>query len=318
MKLNRFAKYAWFVVAYNILVILWGAFVRASGSGAGCGSHWPLCNGEVVPMNPSIERVIEFTHRGMSGIALLLVLGMLIWALRAYPWGLVRNGAIASAILMLIEALIGAALVLFGWVGMDKSTARVFSIGAHLINTFLLLAALTLTAWWASGGKGVALRARPLYTLAMSIGLLGLIVTGAAGALTALGDTLFPAASLAEGIAQDVNPAAHFLVQLRVVHPAIAIVVGTYLVLLTFFMRGGEGTMTHKLAFALRLLVIAQILAGVVNIFLLAPTWMQLLHLLLADLVWIVMVLYAASLLAVESEPARESISSNALRAPAG
>src|SRR6266540_6286398 len=110
MKLDRFAKYAWFALAFNLLVIVWGAFVRASGSGAGCGSHWPLCNGEVVPVNPSIERVIEFTHRGMSGVALLLVLGMVIWAFRAYPPGRVRRGAVASMIFILIEALIGAAL----------------------------------------------------------------------------------------------------------------------------------------------------------------------------------------------------------------
>ncbi len=306
MTLNRFAKFAWFVVGYNILVILWGAFVRASGSGAGCGSHWPLCDGQVLPLNPSLERAIEFTHRGMSGVALLLVLGMLLWAFRAYPWGNVRYGALASAIFIIIEALIGAALVLFGWVGMDKSVARVYTIAAHLVNTFLLLAALTLTAWWASGGKAINLRARPMQTFAMSLGLLGLIVTGAAGALTALGDTLFPASSLAEGIAQDVNPAAHFLVQLRVVHPLIAVFVGMYLLYLTVMLNGEAGSATRKFALTLRLLVVAQILAGGINVILLAPTWMQIVHLLLADVLWIVLVLYAASVLAPEPETARE------------
>ncbi len=317
MMLNRFAKYAWFVVAYNILVILWGAFVRASGSGAGCGAHWPLCDGQVVPLNPSLERAIEFTHRGMSGIALLLVLGLLIWAFRAYPWGRVRYGAIASGIFIIIEALIGAALVLFGWVGMDKSVARVFSIAAHLINTFLLLAVLTLTAWWASGGKGMDLRTRPLYTFAIALALLGLIVTGAAGALTALGDTLFPASSLGEGMAQDINPAAHFLVQLRVVHPLIAVFVGMYLLYLTVMLNGTPDSPTRKLALMVRLLVVAQILAGGINVMLLAPTWMQLVHLLLADVVWIVLVLYAASLLAVQSEITRDALSSAAIHAPA-
>lgn len=317
MHLNRFAKYAWFVVAYNIIVILWGAFVRATGSGAGCGAHWPLCDGQVVPLNPSIERAIEFTHRGMSGIALLLVLGMLIWAFRAYPWGRVRCGAIASGIFILIEALIGAALVLFGWVGTDASVARAYSIAAHLVNTFLLLAALALTAWWASGGKALDVRARPLYTLGMTLALLGLVVTGAAGALTALGDTLFPASSLAEGMAQDVNPTAHFLVQLRVVHPLIAVLVGMYLFYLSVMVNGQSGSVTRKFAIALRLLVFTQILAGGINVLLLAPTWMQIVHLLLADVLWIVLVLYAAAALATEPEITRDTISHGAMRATA-
>lgn len=318
MNASRFAKYSWFVVAYNILVILWGAFVRASGSGAGCGSHWPLCNGEVVPLNPSIERVIEFTHRGMSGIALLLVLGMVIWAFRAYPPGRVRSGAAASGIFILIEAGIGAALVLFGWVGVDRSTMRVISIALHLVNTFFLLAALTLTAWWASGGKGIGVRGRTVQTAAMGVAMLGLVLTGAAGALTALGDTLFPASSLAQGIAQDVNPAAHFLVQLRVVHPLIAIFVSMYLLYLTVMLNGQPGATTRKLAVALRFLVVGQVLAGGINVILLAPTWMQLLHLLLADMVWIVLVLYAASILATERDTLLDpSRASGAVRAPA-
>lgn len=301
MILDRFAKYAWFVVAYNILVILWGAFVRATGSGAGCGSHWPLCNGEVVPLNPSIERVIEFGHRTMSGIALLLVLGLVIWAFRKFPPGRVRQAAVASGIFIIIEALIGAAIVLMGLTGVDESTERVFSISMHLVNTFLLLAALSLTAWWASGGQGLDLRAQPRLTAAMGVGLLGLVLTGGAGALTALGDTLFPASSLAAGLQQDVNPTAHFLVQLRVIHPIIAVLVGTYLIILSIWVQGSDGSMTQKLARALRALVVVQIIAGGINILLLAPVWMQIVHLLLADLVWILMVLYAASALAVRA-----------------
>ncbi len=302
MKLDRFSKYAWFVVAYNILVILWGAFVRATGSGAGCGSHWPLCNGEVVPLNPSIERTIEFTHRGMSGIALLVVLGLVIWAFRAYPWGRIRYGSIASGIFIIIEALIGAAIVLMGWTGVDQSTARVWSISLHLVNTLLLLAALTLTAWWASGGRALDLKAHPWHTTAMGIALFGLVLVGAAGAITALGDTLFPASSLAHGLQQDVDPTSHFLVQLRFIHPVLAIFVSMYLLYLTVMLNGTPGSTTRKLAMTFRFLVVIQVLAGGINIILLAPTWMQIVHLLLADLVWIVLVLYTASVLAVEKD----------------
>src|SRR5437764_4034200 len=76
-------RYAWVVVAYNILVILWGALVRATGSGAGCGNHWPLCNGQVIPLSPRIDTVIEFTHRMMTGGASFIVLGLLVWTFRA-------------------------------------------------------------------------------------------------------------------------------------------------------------------------------------------------------------------------------------------
>ena len=156
MKLTNYAKYAWGVLAYNLLVILWGAYVRATGSGAGCGSHWLLCNGEVIPRAPGMETMIKLTHRLTSGLAFLLVLGMLVWALSAYSRGhSVRRGAWLSTFFILTEALVGAGLVLFEWVADDVSTGRVISMAVHLINTFLLLACLALTAWWASGGAAV-------------------------------------------------------------------------------------------------------------------------------------------------------------------
>lgn len=298
MKLNRFARYAWFVVGYNLLVILWGAFVRASESGAGCGSHWPLCNGEIIPLAPSVARVIEFTHRTMSGLALLLVLGLVIWAFRAYQAGHpARAGAVASGVFIVTEALIGASLVLFGWVARDQSTARVVSISLHLVNTFLLLGSLTLTAWWASGGARVVWRGRGRLGLVLTLALVGVMLIGITGAITALGDTLFPAGSLAEGLQQDVSPTASFLIRLRVVHPLVAIAVGIYLLLLTFLAEPGEDHASRLLANALRAMVALQLAAGALNVFLLAPTWMQLVHLLLADAVWITLVLFSSSLL---------------------
>lgn len=308
MKWNRFAKFAWLVVGYNILVILWGAFVRASGSGAGCGSHWPLCNGEVIPMNPGTERLIEFTHRTMSGVALVLVVGLIVWAFRNYSWGRVRYGALASGFFILTEALLGASLVLFGWVGMDQSVMRVYSMGLHLVNTFLLLAAMTLTAWWASEGNAIQLRGQSARVLPLAVALLGVIAVGMSGAVTALGDTLFPAASLAQGIQQDLNPTAHFLIQLRVIHPLMAIGVGAYLMLLTVWLTNPDVALTRPFAVALRLLVAAQWIAGLVNIVLLAPIWMQIAHLLLADLVWIVLLLFAACMLAAKQTGVNQTV----------
>ena len=295
--LNRFAKYSWGVLFFNVLVILWGAFVRATGSGAGCGSHWPLCNGEVVPRAPQIETVIEFIHRTTSGLAFLLVLVLLVWALRAYPKGdRVRRAAALSFLFIVTEALVGAGLVLFKWVAQDASSGRAVTIVIHLVNTFLLLACLVMTAWFASGyferqGTGISKRL-PL----LIIGLLGTIVLGASGALTALGDTLFPASSLAEGFQRDFSPTAHFLIRLRVFHPTIAVIVGLYLIILAGLIRiQVHQPITQRIARLLTIGVLLQLGAGTLNLLLLAPAWMQIVHLFLADLVWISLALLTIS-----------------------
>jgi len=233
VKLNRFAKYAWAVLGYNILVILWGAYVRATGSGAGCGKHWPLCTGEVVPRAPQLETIIEFTHRMMSGVSLILVVILAVWAFWQYGKGQpVRFAAGATFVFIIMEALLGAGLVLFGLVADDDSTARAISMSLHLVNTFLLLAALALTAWWASGGQTVRLKGRNGLRWALRIGLLLTIFLGVSGAITALGDTLYPAGSLEAGLRQDFASGTSLLIRLRVFHPAIAIGVGVYLLVI--------------------------------------------------------------------------------------
>jgi len=149
--MTRFARYGWAVLGYNLRVILWGAYVRASGSGAGCGAHWPLCNGEVIPRAPGIETLIELTHRATSGVALLLVVAQVAWARRIAP----RRGPLwwaahAAMALMVTEALVGAGLVLFEMVADNSSLARAWWLAAHLLNTFGLLAMLGLVPWLAS------------------------------------------------------------------------------------------------------------------------------------------------------------------------
>ena len=297
MKLERFAMYAWGVLGYNLLVILWGAYVRATGSGAGCGSHWPLCNGEVVPRAPQVETMIELTHRLTSGVALLMVIGLVVWAVRAYPTGhRVRGGAYASLVLIIVEALLGAGLVLFELVADNDSMMRAFSMVAHLINTFLLVGAITLTAWWASGGRGLRLRDRgPLMPL-IAGGLGALLLTGGSGAIAALGDTLFPSTTLAEGFAAALSTASHILLRLRVLHPLFAILTGGYLLMMARVLVRQQ--YSSVIAYnAVTILVIVQLAAGAFNIFLLAPVWMQLVHLLLADLLWIATVVLSASVL---------------------
>jgi heme A synthase len=291
--MTKFAKFSWTVLAFNIVVILWGAYVRASGSGAGCGSHWPLCNGEVIPRSPAAETIVEFIHRATSGMAFLLVVALFYWAVRTTQKGsLLRRSAGFSLFFMITEALIGAGLVLFAWVAKDASTGRATAIVVHLVNTFFLLASIAATAWIASKPQtGIKYQYSYLYPI-LFLGLLGMVVLGASGALTALGDTLFPSQSLLEGIQQDLSETAHFLIRLRVLHPTLAVLVGAYLLFVAGISRlNNQDPWARKVARFLTLGVLLQLAAGVINLLLLAPIWMQIVHLLLADLVWIALVL---------------------------
>jgi heme A synthase len=294
---QRFAKYTLIVLAWNLLTVLWGAYVRASGSGAGCGRHWPLCNGVVIPNPQQMQTVIEFAHRLLSGGALILIAAMVIWGFRIHPRGSpVRKGLVASGVFIITEALLGASLVLFGWVTTNVSAGRAIAMAMHLLNTFLLIGSLALTSWWASGRKGLALGGRGSLLWLFAIGVVGVIFVGMAGAITALGDTIFPSASLAQGIAEDFASGAHFLVRLRVYHPFIAIIVGVFLIYIAIRIIGKtENPDANRLATILIGLVALQWGIGLLNLLLLVPIWTQLTHLFMADLVWISLVLLGAS-----------------------
>jgi heme A synthase len=291
----RFARFAWGVLAYNVAVVLWGAFVRATGSGAGCGNHWPLCNGGVTPHSPTLATIIEFTHRVTSGVDLVLVAVLGVWAFRAFPRRHpARLGAALSVVFLITEALLGAALVLLEHVAKNASSARGYSLSTHLINTLTLLACLTLTAWWGSGRPQVRVAGRPAWLAAISLGVV--MVMGVTGAIAALGDTLFPAQSLAAGFAQDLDPAANIFLRLRILHPMIAAGAAAWLIFyaVTGAARGGTA---RRFAWGVGGLLAAQLTAGILNLVLLAPVWLQMLHLLIADLLWITLVLLCASVL---------------------
>lgn len=299
MRQAWFNRYAWGVLLANLLVALFGAFVRATGSGAGCGAHWPTCNGEVIPRAPQVETLIEFTHRATSGLAFLFVLALFLWALRAFPKGHpARFGAGLALLFMVTESLVGASLVLFGWTAQNASAARAVVQMVHLVNTYFLLAALALTAWWASGGTPLRLRGQGAVGPALLLGLLALLFLGMSGAVTALGNLLFPVRSTLEALERSLSPGEHFLVRLRVLHPLIAVSVGLYVVFTGYLAAHlRPSPRTRLLAHALAYLYGVQLLLGLVNVWLKAPVWMQLLHLLLAYAVWLAFVLLAASAL---------------------
>lgn len=279
--------------------MLWGAYVRASGSGAGCGSHWPLCNGEVVPRSPGLETLIEFTHRVTSGVALVAVVALLVWSFYQFPRGhRVRRLASWSAVFLIVEALLGAGLVLFDYVAKNASVGRAFYLCLHLVNTELLLGALALTAWFSRPTAHVTSRRMPAVAAALPVAVL-ISVTGV---IAALGDTLFPASSLASGMRQDVSAAASFLVRLRVLHPAFAILGALFFVYAAItVLRAVPRPLAARLALAVIVLAIAQLCAGAINLVLLAPIPMQIIHLLIADLLWIALVLLLVE--AVDGRP---------------
>lgn len=297
---RRFVQYAWGVVFANVIVIIWGAFVRATGSGAGCGDHWPLCNGEVIPRAESIETVIEFSHRVTSGLALLAVVVLLVWAFRALPKGhIVRKAAVVSMVFMILEALIGAALVLLQYVAFNISLGRAIWMAAHLVNTLFLLAALVLTAWWGQGGRPIRLRSQGVVGWSLLAATIGTLVLSMSGAITALGDTLV--------ITGGISPAEHALVatlvELRILHPMIAILVGALVIGAAWItMQRRSGAAIQRLGRLVIGIYVAQLLIGSLNVALRAPVWLQLVHLAITCAIWILFVLMAAGALASEEE----------------
>jgi heme a synthase len=287
---------AWAVLVGNVMVILWGAFVRATGSGAGCGGHWPMCNGEVVPRSPSTATLIELSHRATSGTAFFAVMLLGYVTFRATHVGHPARRAVLFAMaLMLGEVLIGAAIVVLGHVALDPSLLHGLFTELHAGNTFLLLAALTLTAHRLDATAPAAPTPRRT-RVALIQAFAGLALTFLSGAIAALGDTLFPAHSLGEGLAQDVSPGSHLFLHVRTLHPVLAIVAFVLVLGACLELRGQDvlSPRARKLASWVLVAMCAQMAFGLLNLWLLVPIATQMLHLALADVVFILLVLVAA------------------------
>jgi heme A synthase len=298
--MSRLARFAWVVLAYNVAVILWGAYVRATSSGAGCGAHWPLCNGELLPRAPRLATLIELSHRVTSGIALVGVVALCVWVWRACrPGQPARTGAALSLLFMLTEAGVGAGLVLFQLVADNRSFARAMFLVAHQINTFTLLACLTLTAWWLSGGSGIGVTGHGRKAAGVGVLCGAVLLAGMSGAVAALGDTLFPVSSLTDALWADLSASSHLLIRLRILHPMLAVLAAAGLVLGAGRLADGHGPSAARFARVVSSLASLQVLLGLLNVFLLAPVWLQLAHLLLADGVWITLILLGANVLAI-------------------
>ena len=301
--ISRFAKYAWFALGYNLVVILWGVFLRASYSGDGCGQHWLTCGGEAIPSAPELKTIIEFSHRLTTAFAGIVVLVLAVWALlnwarRRYParekeW----KFALLSLFFIIAEGAIGGGLVLTGNTAAHWTPTRPLWTIGHLINTFILVAFLSLTAWSASGGKLVLRRTKPKVKAILAVCLAAILLSAISGSMAALTNMLFPSQSIAEGLAKDFAESSHYLLRLRILHPISSILTGVLL----FFVAGwikkeyADDMNVAKWSKLLSIFVLMQIAFGAATLLLLAPILMQLGHLLLADLLWISFVLMAAS-----------------------
>ncbi len=302
-KMSAFAKYAWFALGYNVLVIVWGVFLRASRSGDGCGQFWLTCNGELIPSAPQFKTVIEFSHRmttAIDGFVMLILLG---WAIkiffgsRSIQSRQVLYAAIGSFIFVITEAAVGAGLVLTGNVAEAVTDTRPLWAMGHLINTFILLTFLTLTAWFATKERKVELKVEFKTAALIILGVVGLLAVGMSGSLAALSTMLFPSQSLAEGVAKDFSETSNIILRLRLSHPILSILTGVYLIFLAGWLkakRPGDGNVAWW-SNAVSIIVICQVIFGGATLLTLGPIVMQLGHLLLADLVWIAFVLLAAN-----------------------
>jgi heme a synthase len=273
-------KFAVFVLVYTLAVILFGAYVRISGSGAGCGEHWPTCEGQVIPgdLIKNHAKTIEYTHRLTSGLSGVFVLALVIGVFRLGNKP-ARRWALFSLLFIITEGLLGASLVLFRWVGMDASIGRGLMMPLHLGNTYLLLTTLALTMKALYVSSAISLNPNR----AIRIGAMLLFVTGMFGAIAALGDTLFPSTRgfVTEG---------HTYLKLRNVHPFIAVLtIGHILAVATkrredfAHIRFGRWNICDAVAF----LAALQGIIGIMNIALSAPASMQIVHLLGSDILWI-------------------------------
>jgi heme A synthase len=291
------ARFAWATLGWNVAVVLWGAYVRATGSGAGCGNHWPDCNGQVLGASAKSQTIIEFTHRMTSGIAFLMVIGLLIWCWRVTSKGnWARYSAVLAAVLMTNEALLGAALVLLDYVSQNKSAGRIVVLCLHFGNTLLLLASLSLTAAWLSKSGGFKWVRSGRQAVAIGSGLLATMAIGITGAMAALADTLFPATSLRASLLQDFSGNAPPLLHFRMLHPMVAFVSACYVGWVIVALSVQQRHFPRK-AILLIVLLVAQIAIGATNVLLLAPVWLQIFHLLVADVLWITLVLTSADLM---------------------
>jgi len=290
--LTLFRRITFVAIVYTFVIIAWGAFVRFSGSGDGCGKHWPLCQGYILPGGPGSQMLatwIEFIHRAKSGLLGLLILGLGLASLKVFPKRhLARKAAASSVFFMITEALLGAWLVLAGLVNDNHSNLRVFAVGVHSINTLFLLGSLVLLFVWSHfKNPNFGWRNATDIPRSLTVGTVaGFLILAVTGALASLGQTMFPSESLTEGWTKDFHPESHWILRIRLFHPFLAVAVAGFFIALSIKLSGHFKSKVESLRKNFPLIVLATLVIGLTTLVSLSPTSLRLVHLVFADLLW--------------------------------
>lgn len=295
-----FRLLSWAVLLFTVLVVISGDIVQATESGAGCGETWPRCDGSLIPTIGDAQTAVEFTHRAVTAVLSVGFIALVVAAWRRRradraddpAAGPIWTATVWATAFFVVEVVIGAFLVVFGWVEDDASIGRVLADAVHVVNTFLMLGALALVVHRASGGASFHLPRRGDPRRLAIWGSVVILIIAISGAVNSLADTLY----LADGVDVEATPIASILVSIRGIHPAMAIGGGILVFLLTRYLATGRSGLVLRLARTLEVVVWVQFAVGLFNIALLTPLETQIAHLVLADLLWVLFVVFAAEL----------------------
>ncbi len=284
MIINKLSLYGLVVSVFSIIA---GAIVRATGSGDGCGASWPTCNGEIIPELDTPSELIEFSHRSVSGVLLIITLIIFVKSFKDEVPTLQKKIIWSLTFFVLLEALIGAVIVIYEWVGMNSSVPRIIAVPLHLVNTFGLLGAYTLLFHLTRNSKTTL---NNFFDRGFKIGLFLFLLSGATGSIAALADVIFPSESFITGLAEDFDTNSEILTRLRILHPIVASALSLYLYSEANRLQNEYQVITKNI----KLLILLGVLLGVSNVISNIILPLSILHLLMADLLWILYVYKSA------------------------
>ncbi len=267
----------------SILAILAGAIVRATGSGDGCGASWPTCNGEIIPNFDTSSELIEFSHRFISGFLLIITLIIFIKSFKDKVPNLHKKIIWLLTFFVLLEALIGAVIVVYEWVGLNSSSPRIIAVPLHLLNTFGLLGTYTLLFHLTKNSKNSL---NNFFDKGFKISLCLFLLSGATGSIAALADVIFPSESFIVGLTEDFDRNSEVLTRLRILHPIVATGLSIYLYSEANRLQEEYKIFTKNI----KALILLGVVLGVLNVVSNIILPLSILHLLMADLLWVVYV----------------------------
>ncbi|MGZ3775349.1 MAG: COX15/CtaA family protein [Pseudobdellovibrionaceae bacterium] len=286
MTKSQYRKLAFGVLFYSVLVILWGAWVRISHSGDGCGDTWPLCHGQLIPEAQRGKTWVEYGHRLMSGIYGFIVFYFWWMSRKIYSKDhFARKAALATLIFTITEALLGAKLVLFKLVTTNDTPYRAVVMALHQINSFMLTGAVALTFAAAISEVDLARPSNKNHTYKFLPWVI--VIIGVTGAWASLSNSLFPSNNLWQGFLEDFSSNSHLFIRLRGLHPFFALIGGGALALF-FWIKAqtAESQILEKRSLQMTMALFAVISFGICTLLFHAPVWMKIVHLALAHTIW--------------------------------